>query len=188
MSAKDRERFGWKIGPSEEVLETSLFHITAARVTNPRNGVGRRFHRLEFTPWVNIIAVTADEQIVLVRQFRFGTETMEWELPGGVVESGEDPLSAAVRELQEETGFVGRDARIIGRSNPNPAIQNNELYTILVEDTIKKAETKMDPMEDITSRLTPVGEVFAMIQSGRIRHAFTHTALLHWLLQSGRLG
>ncbi|MCK9174378.1 MAG: NUDIX hydrolase [Desulforhopalus sp.] len=188
MSEKYREKFGWKIGETTRVFESPFFRIATAKVICPRTGITQSYYRSELSPWVNILAFTPRQEIVLVRQFRFGTEAMEWELPGGIVEDGEDPLPAALRELQEETGFVGKNAEVIGRTSPNSAIQDNDLFTILVKDAEKLAETKMDPMEDIETRLAGLDEVFAMIKDGTLRHAFTQVALMRWFLHTGRLG
>lgn len=176
----------WNIGSIEEVSQNRLFRATKAQVRNPRNGVEKEFFRLEMPPWVNILALTPENKVLLVRQFRFGTERLEWEIPGGVVESGESPLDAGIRELKEESGFAGDTAKVLGTLSPNPAIQSNTLTMVLVENAVPVAEQQLDPMEDIEVRLVDIDEMITMIKEKEIRHSFTCNALFHYFLLTGR--
>ncbi len=175
----------WIIGKRKVVESNRLFTAVKAELKNPRNGEEKEFVRLELADWVNILAITPQQEVVLVRQFRFGSEQMELELPGGVVEAGEPPLKAGVRELREECGFAGENATILTEFSPNPAIQNNTLSVVLVENAIKVAEQQLDPMEDIEVRLVKMDELLTMIKNGTLRHSYTHTVIFHYLLQRG---
>ncbi len=181
------EKHNWIIEKKEPIEVNRLFTAVKAEVCNPRNKNRKEFVRLELADWVNILAITAEKEVVLVRQFRFGSEQMEWELPGGVVEAGEPPLEAGIRELKEESGFAGDSARILTTFAPNPAVQNNEMTVILVENAVKVAEQQLDPMEDIEVHLVKLDTLITMIQDGTLRQSFTHAALFHYLLQTGQV-
>jgi 8-oxo-dGTP pyrophosphatase MutT (NUDIX family) len=102
------------------------------------------FFVLDTNSWVNVLAVTPNKELVLVRQFRFGTQEFSLEPPGGVIEKGEDPIVAGLRELEEETGYVGEDATLIGTARPNAAILSNQCYFVLVENVMQTAELAFD--------------------------------------------
>jgi len=128
--------------------------------------------------WVNVIALTPDGRIVLVRQFRFGINDFSLEIPGGVIEAGEEPLIAGVRELREETGFTGAPARQLGSVHPNPAMQNNRCHFVFVEQAVRTAPLAWDADEEIQVTTLPVEEVFALARSGGITHSLVLNALL----------
>jgi len=113
---------------------TRVFEVQSVRYRHPTRQTEREFYVIDAPDWVNVIALTPDHQLVLVRQFRFGIDGFSLEIPGGVMEPGEDPVTAAQRELREETGYTGARARVLGRVHPNPAIQNNRCHLVLVED------------------------------------------------------
>ena len=118
-----------------------------------------------------MVALTPDGRLVLVRQFRFGRDDFSLEIPGGIIEAGEDPVAAAVRELAEETGFTGGRTRMLGSVHPNPAIQNNRCHLVLVEGAVRSQEMAWDPDEEIAVSTAPVDEVLAWARDGRITHS-----------------
>jgi 8-oxo-dGTP pyrophosphatase MutT (NUDIX family) len=113
-----------------------------------------------------------------VRQFRFGIDDFSLEIPGGVIESGEDPLFAAQRELREETGYTADNVRLLGRVRPNPAIMNNYCHLVCLENVRRTADLEWDHDEEIEVITAPVDEVYAWARSGRISHALVLNALL----------
>ena len=115
--------------------------------------------------------------MILVRQFRYGADAFSLEIPGGVIEKGEEPAIAGVRELQEETGYVGSPARILGHVQPNPAIQSNRCHFLLVEEASATTPVAWDHDEEIEVCVLPIQEVFSLARSGGITHSLTWNAL-----------
>jgi 8-oxo-dGTP pyrophosphatase MutT (NUDIX family) len=160
-----------------------IFKLRADRRCSPRNGFEHEYIILEARPWVNVVALTPEQEVVMVEQFRHGTGTVELEIPGGVLDPGEtDPVAAGVRELREETGYTGRDARLIGSVFANPAIQDNTCHTLLVADCRCTDPLKLDAGEDLLTRLVPVADLPRLVAQGRIKHSLVVAALYHFEL------
>jgi 8-oxo-dGTP pyrophosphatase MutT (NUDIX family) len=158
-----------------------VFRVRASRKISPRTGQPHDFIVLDAATWVNVIALTPDDQLVMIEQLRHGTETVELEIPGGVMD-GQDasPVATAVRELREETGYVGDHARVLGEVFPNPAIMSNTCYTVLLENCRLEHAVEFDSGEDLVTRLVPAGEVPALVAAGKIRHSLVVAALYYF--------
>jgi 8-oxo-dGTP pyrophosphatase MutT (NUDIX family) len=177
----------WKLAGSEPGHDYRIFRSRFDRARHPVTGEERRFTVLEVPDWVNVIALTPDDRVVLIRQWRHGAATVELEIPGGMVDPGEDDATAAARELREETGYVARDWRRLGVVVPNPAIQSNRLWSWLALDARPEAELELDAGEVIEVETAPLAEVGAMLRDGRIDHALVIAAFAHLMLQAGGL-
>lgn len=172
---------GWEVHPDTVILDTPVVKIHAGPVVCKRSGRTKDFYLFDFPDWVNIIALTPEQEIVLIRQFRYGTGRMEIEIPGGMMNAGEDPIEAGCRELLEETGYAGNHARVIGKVCPNPAIQRNYCHTVLVEDAVRVSDPSFDDMEDIECILKSEADVRKKIESGSIDHGLVLNALMFYL-------
>ena len=126
--------------------------------------------------WVLVIALTADEQVVLVRQYRHGVRKVVLEVPGGVVDKEESPEQAAVRELREETGFTAERVRLLGTMMPNPAINSASCHVALAEGCQRTDEPSPDPFEKFEVLLRPLARIPEMIRTGQLRHALVIAA------------
>lgn len=135
------------------------------------------FFVIEDPDWVNVVAITESSEIVLIRQFRHGTGSVITEIPGGLVDDGEDPLDAAKRELSEETGYRSDNWVALGRSFPNPALQNNTIHHFLALDCVLSGDTNFDEHESIVTFTSPFHSVREMVQNGQITHSLAITAL-----------
>lgn len=136
---------------------------------------------LEFDAWANVVALTKNNEVVLVRQYRHGVQEISLELPGGVVDAGEDPLEGAKRELLEETGYGGGTIVEVSRVYPNPAIQQNTLYCYLATDVEWVGEQHLDVSEEIEVELLPLDEVIELARQGRFKHALNVAVLFQAL-------
>lgn len=166
----------------QTLFRSPIFDIIANRVLCGRTGAERDFFRLNFPRWVNIIACTENHELILIRQYRYGTDTVELEIPGGAVNEGESPLHAGQRELFEETGFRGDNGRIIGRVCPNPAIQGNSCYTVLVENAKQVHAPIPDAMEDIEVLRLPEDKIFGLVENGDISHGLVLNGLMFYAM------
>jgi ADP-ribose diphosphatase len=167
----------WLRGPERTLAATRVLEVRGVHYRHPARETGREFTVVAAPAWVNVAAATPEGRLVLVRQFRFGIDEFSLELPGGVVEPGEDPLAAGVRELREETGFAGASARILGSVHPNPAIQDNRCHVVLVEGAVRTGPTAWDPDEEIEVSTAPIADVLAWARAGRITHSLVVCAL-----------
>ena len=168
----------WEKGASRSLASTRIFDLLGVQFRHPVRGTEREFVVIDAPDWVNVLALTPDHRLVMVNQFRYGTDAFSWEIPGGVIDRGEDPVVAGVRELREETGYVGKSARLLGSVNPNPAIMNNRCHLVLVEDVMLAEAQEWDADEEIEVTTLPVDEAYAWAQTGRITHSLVLNALL----------
>lgn len=142
---------------------------------------------LEYDPWVMIMAMTKQEEVLLIKQYRHGIKKVIWELPGGVVDPGEDPKVAARRELLEETGYAGPTLIEIGSISPNPASHTNMVYCYLVPDAEKVDVQHLDEAEEIEVYPTPLDQMIEMAKNGELSQALHVTTLFFALAHLGRI-
>jgi 8-oxo-dGTP pyrophosphatase MutT (NUDIX family) len=168
----------WTKLSSKSLGDFRIFKIRDDLKQSPRTGKAHDFMILECPDWVNVIAVTPDQQLVMVEQYRHGTNTVELEIPGGVIDPTDaTPLAAGLRELREETGYEGENARILGHVYSNPAIMNNTCHTVIVENCRLRHGLELDGGEDIHTRLVPIDQIPALIANNKIGHSLVVVAL-----------
>lgn len=173
----------WPVVASKPLNNYRVFTTRSDRKISPRTHHEHEFYVIESRNWVNLIALTPKNELVMVEQFRHGTNTIELEIPGGIID-GEDtsPVEAGLRELLEETGFEGEQAELLGAIAANPAIMNNTCYTVLVRNCHFTSETRFDHGEDIITKLVPMSEIPELVRTGKIRHAMVVVALYYFEL------
>ena len=140
---------------------------------------------LEYGDWATIVALTKEQEVVLVRQYRHGAQKVILELPGGAMEDrDESPLQGARRELLEETGYASDQFIQVGCVSPNPANQTNLIYSFLALDAQKVADQHLDETEEIEVVLKPLDEVIAMAKNGELLQSMQVStiffALAYW--------
>ncbi|MCL6451147.1 MAG: NUDIX hydrolase [Acetobacteraceae bacterium] len=149
-------------------------------------GVEHRFFVLEFLDWVNVVAVTGEGKVVLVRQYRSGTGSWTLEIPGGTVDPGEDPEEAARRELLEETGYGGGLWTRLGSAAVNPAIQNNRCHFYLARGVKRLGPPRPEPSEDVEVVLEDLEQAAVLAAEGEADHSLGALGLLRALLRLRR--
>lgn len=171
----------WKVLGSKELLQAGLFRLRVDRCELPDGRVMPGYYVMEFPDWVNIVPVTHDGKIVMVEQYRHASGRVHLEIPGGSLDPRltEDTKRGALRELAEETGYVPDDIRLVGKHFPNPAMQNNAMWTYIGFGCKKVSEPDPDPFEDIRVVELPVSEVYERVRSGQIDHSIVVASLLY---------
>ncbi|MDT7778887.1 MAG: ADP-ribose pyrophosphatase [Acidobacteriota bacterium] len=170
----------WKRQRSEPVADCRVFKVRRDISADPRDGRTHDFYVIETTDWINIIPLTDSGEVVLIEQYRHGSESISLEIPGGMVDAGESPREAARRELLEETGYEASEVVFLGKTRPNPAIQNNWIHTFLARGVQFRHEPVFDGTEQTVVRLFPLEGVPALIAEGKITHSLVVVAF-HWL-------
>ena len=164
-------------------------YLTLEEHRREEDGTGKHgnFFIVQAPDWANIVAITEDDEVVLIEQFRQGSERVELEIPGGIVAEGEEPDTSILRELVEETGYQPTDLsefRRIGEVIPNPAFIRNKCFTYLLTNVRLTGATNFDENEHIRVRLVPRSEIETLITSGEIQHSLV-IAALYWMKLAG---
>lgn len=175
----------WTRINTEEIFKSPFFRFRRDEARLPDGRICPRYYVIEFNDWVNIVPITKDGRVVLVSQYRHAVEDVCLEIPGGALDPHEKGSheAAARRELVEETGYVPEKMILLGAHRPNPALQNNLLYTYLALGCEKKSEQSLDAYEDIEVETATVEQVLGFIKDGTINHSLViagiHLALPH---------
>lgn len=162
------------------VADMKVFRVHQVRAQSPRTGKYCDLSLLEAGHWVNVVALTPAQEVVLVRQYRHGIEAFTLEIPGGMIDAGEEPAQGAIRELREETGYAGDPPILLGSVTPNPALFNNRCYTYLLQNCRRVGEVQLDHGEDLEVSTCPLSEIPGILAAGGIDHALVVSAFC-WL-------
>lgn len=177
MSADKKE---WTCVKSEQGPDLKLFKARFDYMLNPRNQVTEKMIILASPDSVNVVPVTKTGEIIFVHQYRFGTRTYTLELPGGIVDPGEDHGVAAVRELQEETGYTSSAWEYLGKIGSNPVFMDSYVHHWLAKDVELTHRTSLDDGEDVEWVALPIEEVQRRLLSGAFAHPHAVNALLRY--------
>jgi 8-oxo-dGTP pyrophosphatase MutT (NUDIX family) len=180
MPETDGASFGPRPWPKLETRHGEpmvLFRPRWDTLQNPRTEEVMERLVLETPDWVNVVALTTEEKLVCVRQFRFGTGEVTLEIPGGAIDLQEPHEHAARRELREETGYTAESWRYLGFVEPNPAFQTNRCHHWLAKGARRTHDLDLDSGEDITVVELPLSDVRDRVARGEIRHSLVLTAL-----------
>jgi 8-oxo-dGTP pyrophosphatase MutT (NUDIX family) len=168
----------WRRVRSTRVAQFRIMDISRIEL---EDGAGRdrgEVFVIECRDWCNVVALTPADELVLVWQYRFGTDSLSLELPGGVIDPGETPERAALRELREESGYEADALEPLLVVEPNPAMQNNRCHTFVARGARRTADVKFDAQEELETVLVPVSRLGALLDSGQVTHALIHGALM----------
>lgn len=176
----------WELIDSRIDKNYRVFHIETKKARSPRTNKIGTFYTIGTEDWVNVIPLTDKKEVVMIEQYRHGSDEVTLEIPGGLVEE-RCSEKAALRELLEETGYTGNKVTHLGATNPNPAIFGNLCHTYLVENVQQISEVNLDADEDIEVTLVPLIKIPSLIKEGAITHALVIVAFqFYFLYQDGK--
>jgi len=156
------------------------------RVRLPNGRVLDEYHVAEYPDWACVLALTDDGQAVLVEQYRYGIDRVLLELPAGAIDPGEDPATAARRELLEETGYEARRWEALGQLAVEPGRHTNYGHLFIASGCHRVADPYLDGTEDLRVRLVPAADLPGLVESGQVVHG-VHAAAVFWALARGWL-
>lgn len=176
----------WETLGNRKVADLKIFSADMVTRKHPDWNKQSDFVVLNSPLWVNIMPITKDRKLVLIEQYRHGSDSITLEIPGGLIEHNEDPRLAGQRECMEETGFGSdKDAEQLGITKPNPAFLNNICYSYVWFDCIQISNQALDGNEDINIRTVPLDNVWDMIRTGEIDHSLVMNAFFYYSLKYG---
>lgn len=178
----------WEQLASSVIADYDVFRVRRRQARSARNGAVHTFHVLDTPSCVNVLPLTADGRVILVEQFRQGVQRVTLEFPAGIVEDGEDPIRAAVRELEEETGYRAASAERLVDLDPDPAIQSSPVVVVVAHGCTGDGVRDQDDGEDVRVRVVAESEVPALLRTGAIRHALAVGAWYHYEQRLRRAG
>ena len=175
----------WRPAGRRRLQRCRVFDVDEVRFVRPGHESAEIFYRIEAPEWINVIALTDDDQVLFVRQFRFGTEELTLEIPGGMCDPGEEPIDAARRELREETGYATSDLTRLGAIHPNPAIQTNRCHVFLARGLTEAGPPEPDEHEDFELERVPLLDVDGLMRDGIVTHSLVVAAFQLLKLREG---
>jgi ADP-ribose pyrophosphatase len=175
----------WREVAREPVADCKVFSVERSIAESPVDGAHYTFYRIHSSSWAQIVPVTKDGDVVFVRQYRHGASRLTLEIPAGLVDPGEDPEHAALRECLEETGYRARNAISLGVVNPNPAMFANRLYSYLATDVVPERAIENTGTEQTEVVLVPTRELTKLMLDGTIDHALVIATLWRYLHEFG---
>ncbi len=167
----------WRVLDEEHLQDCKVFDVHRATMESPRTGEAHPFYRIHSPAWVNVVPLTASDELVLIRQFRHGLRAVTLEIPGGLVDPGETPAEAAGRELREETGYRAGRLETLGSINPNPALFANRCHMQVALDCEWEGQIANTSTEETSVELLPLAELPGVLRRGEIDHALVVAAL-----------
>jgi len=177
----------WREIEREPIADCRVFSVERSIAESPVDGARHDFYRIHSGSWAQIVPVTKERDVVLVRQYRHGASGVTLEMPAGLVDAGEDPAAAAVRECLEETGYRARNPISIGVLSPNPALFANKLYAFLALDVVPERAIQNIGAEETEVVLVPARDLPKLMLEGTIDHALVQATLWRCLYEHPEL-
>lgn len=158
----------WRVRSSRVVLDEPWYRVRVETVELPDGTVVDDYFVAERSDFALVAAITPEQELVLVRQWKQGIRAITLELPGGIVDAGEDAAAAAARELREETGYACDELRLLGAGPLDPSKETNRVHLFAGSGARRVAEQELEPTEQIETVLVPLGELRGLIAAGEL--------------------
>jgi len=171
----------WTRKGRQVLQKTRILDFCEATDVSPYTDKAHPFVFIDSLSWVNLVPLTERNEIVMIRQYRHGSQHVTLEIPGGMVDAGEEPSKAAARECHEETGYVVKKPFSLGELNPNPALFNNRLHTFYGHICDYKPIVNHSETEKTEVELIPFDDVKSLLLEGTIDHALVCATLWRFL-------
>jgi 8-oxo-dGTP pyrophosphatase MutT (NUDIX family) len=171
----------WREIGSEQLLDCRIIQIYRSTAASPQTGTPHDFVRIRSVDWVQVIPITAAGDVVMVKQWRAGSGAITLEIPGGLLDDGEDPAAAAARECLEETGYAAKVVRPMGAMNPNPALFTNRLHSFYAIDVERIGDITNEGTEHTEVVLVPLRELEGLLRENRVDHSLVAATLWRYL-------
>lgn len=169
----------WKLLSSEYICREPWATLRRDTCELPDGRINDHYYVLEYPDWVNMVGITAQNELLVIKQYRHGAGILSLEIPAGTMEPGENPQDAAVREMLEETGYQFEKIEEIATLYANPATSGNITYTYLMTGGQKVQEQELDEHEEIDVFLIPLEEAKAMLLENKFSQALHSSALFY---------
>ena len=185
MSINFNEIKKWAIESENIEYQTPIFTLKRRKMKSRIRDKSSDFYIIEAPDWVNILALTEDEQVIMVKQYRHGIDDITIEIPGGAMDPDDtDPQKAAQRERLEETGLQSSNWEYLGAVSSNPAIFNNVCHFYLAKQCVNVSEQNLDPFEEIEVSTMPLKQFLEKVDKGIIHHSLIVAAVAKYLLNN----
>lgn len=162
----------WKILESKSLFKSGIFELRSDKCELPDGRIMPRYFVMDFPDWVNVVPVTPDNEIIMVKQYRHASKKIHLEVPGGSIDPhrNESNLEGARRELLEETGYDSDQVELVMSHYPNPALQSNQMHTYLARNCKKVQEQSLDEFEDLELYFCSLERLEKHLKDGDIDH------------------
>lgn len=174
----DTELKPWTIKSSKHVIESPWMNIRADVCETADGLVIDPFYVMESMDWVHIVPFDHDGRLLVTRQYRHGNEEIQWEIPCGCIDPGEEPLAAAQRELLEETGCTAESYHQLPTIYANPARQDNQIHAYRATGVAIQSHQKLDETEDIEFAFIEVEAALEHIRNREFQNALLVASLM----------
>ena len=170
----------WKVLESTPLFSSGLFKLKSDKCELPDGRIMPRYYVMDFPDWVNILPITADGEVILIKQYRHASQKMHLEIPGGSLDPklNESNLEGAKREMLEETGYDSARVELVASQYPNPALQSNQMHTYIAYDCVKTQLQKFDEFEDLSLYFCSMEELEAHLLQGDIDHSLMVSSIV----------
>jgi len=177
----------WKVLESEYLHKQDWLTIRKDKCQLPNGNIIPAFYVNEYPEWVNAFAVTDDNKVIMVKQYRHGISSIETELPGGVAEEGETPEQAVRREIKEETGYEFDSLEYLGKVCANPSTTNNFTHLFLARGGKKVTDQKLDESEEIEVLFLSLDEVKSLVRENKMMQSLHLNGIMYAMIRLGEL-